>query len=288
MKYAMVFTTTAGYMPGTNGILNALEHYGMAPYIDVYVIQVNFELPEEYKEQWPDVAFETLDPSIWPESHNAGWYCRFAPPARAIELLDTYDAVQLAGADVCPVSNYIGYFHQSAHEQKPVLSTNEQGCADFSRMTPKGEHPYIHTWMVPYADIPCIVSKSQKELLQLNLDYQNREDCRLSWMDGLNYAIRDLGTEVICDPGQYWVFNLSSQGKIQRENDMLFYQERRLNTFHRKYWLAGVCMRYLAPANPNCQHNHLIFNQMWNYFNRECRVKWTEGIDQWDGNVSLP
>lgn len=269
-------------MPGTNGKLNAFEHYGMND-IDVYVIQVNFELPKEYTDQWPNVNFELLDPSFWPESKNAGWYCRFAPPARAIQLLDQYEAVQIDGADVCPLNDYTGYFNAVAKTKNPVLGSNEQGCADWSRMTPKGQHPYVHTWMVPYADIPCIVSPSQKELLQLNLDYQKREDCRLSWMDGLNYALRDLDTKVTKVPGQLWVLNLSSSGKVRREGDKIYFNEERMNSFHRKYWLAGVCKKYLAPANENCQHNHYVFNQMWNFFNRDCRVVWTEGVDIWDG-----
>lgn len=282
--YAIVFSTTAGYMPGTNGKLNALEHYGMND-VDVYVIQVNFELPQDYKDQWPDVNFELLDPSFWPESKNAGWYCRFAPPARAIQLLDQYQAVQIDGADVCPVSNYTHYFEIAVKTRSPVVSTNEQGISDFSRMSE--EWPFGHTWMVPYADIPCIMTPSQKEMLQMNLDFQARPECRLSWMDGLNYAIRETDTRPNVFPGNLWVFNLSSQGKVRRDNDALYFQDQRMNMFHRKYWIAGVCMKYLAPANENCQHNHLIFNQMWNFFNRDCRVKWTEGVDEWDGK-SLP
>ncbi len=286
--YAMVFSTTAGYMPGTNGVLNALEHYGMAASVDVYVILVNFDLPQDYKDQWPDVTFEPLDPSFWKKPMNAGWYCRFAPPARAIQLLDEYEAVQCAGADSCPVNDYTHWFDVAVKTRSPVLSTNEQGIGDYSRMSPYGKWPYGHTWMVPYADSPCIMSKAQKELLQLNFHFQGKEGCRLSWMDGLNYAVRDLNVKPNVVPGQLWVFNLSSQGKVTRDGDKLYYQEQRMNAFHRKYWNAVVCMKYLAPANENCQHNHLIFNQMWNFFNKECRVKWLEGVDEWDGKPLQP
>ncbi len=281
-RYAIVFSTTAGYMPGTNGLLNALEHYGMGS-IDPYVIMVNFDLPQNYKDQWPNVTFEALEPSFWPQSMNAGWYCRFAPPNRAIELLNEYDAVQITGADVCPLNDYTHWFDVAVKTHNPVLSTNEQGCADYSRMTPKGKHPYVHTWMVPYADIPAIFTPSHRGLLATNFEYQERDDCRLSWMDGLNYALRDWDQKVNVVPGNLWVFNLSSQGKVVRDGDQIFFNEQRMNSFHRKYWIAGVCKRYLAPDNPNCMHNHLIFNQMWNFFNRDCRVVWTEGVDEWDG-----
>lgn len=282
-RYALVFSTTAGYMPGTNGILNALEHYGMAPNVDVYVILVNFDLPQEYKDQWPDVSFEALDPSFWPEQKNAGWYCRFAPPDRALELLNDYEAVQISGADVCPLNDYTAYFDLAVKTRNPVLSTNEQGCADYSRMTPEGEWPYVHTWMVPYADIPAIFTPSQQKVLALNLQFQEKKDSRLSWMDGLNYALRDWKQEVNVVPGNLWVFNLSSQGKVIRNGDEISFNGERMNSFHRKHWIAAYARKYLAPANENCQHNHLIFNQMWNFFNRECRVVWTEGVDDWDG-----
>ena len=45
-KYAIVWTTDRGYMPGTNGILNALEHYKFD--IDVYVMTWGTELSKEY------------------------------------------------------------------------------------------------------------------------------------------------------------------------------------------------------------------------------------------------
>ena len=171
----------------------------------------------------------------------------------------------------------------AAKTHNPVLATNEQGCADYSRMTPKDEQPYVHTWMVPYADIPAIFTPSHRGLLTTNFDYQKRDDCRLSWMDGLNYALRDWDQKVNVVPGNLWVFNLSSQGKVVRNEDQLYFNEQRMNSFHRKHWIAAYARKYLAPANENCQHNHLIFNQMWNFFNRECRVKWTEGVDEWDG-----
>lgn len=281
--YAIVFSTTRGYMPGTNGFLNALEHYGMADDVDVYVIMVNFDLAQEYKDLWPDVNFEPLDPSFWHESKNAGWYCRLAPPARGIQLLDQYDVVMLAGADWCPVSNFTDRFKLVLDTQECLLSTNEQGCASFDRMTPKGEHPYGHTWMIPWADIPAIMSKNQKQVLELVLDFHRREDCRLSWMDALNYAIRDFDQKPNVEPGPLWVFNLSSQGKVVRDGDKLYYNEERMNGFHRKYWNISMCKKYLAPNSPICQHNHYIFNQMWNFFNRDCRVEWLEGLELWDG-----
>jgi hypothetical protein len=277
---AMIFSTTRGYMPGTNGILNAMEHYGMT-HIDVYVIQVNFELDQEYKDQWPNVKFETVDQTMWHEPKNAGWYCRFAPPWRAIQLLDEYKVVNIHGADVCPLRDQTMYYDMAAKTGQIIVSTNEQGCADYSRMSV--QQPYVHTWMIPYADIPCFVTRHQKAVLELVLLLHRRPDCTLSWMDALNYALRDLGQEAIALPGNLWVFNLSSQGKVRREGDKIFYQDQQMNQFHRKYWIANFCRKYLAPNSPNCGHNHLIFNQMWNFFNRDCRVKWTEGLEEWDG-----
>lgn len=283
-KYAMMWATSRPYMSGTNGILNALEYYKFKN-IDPYVLLWDDLNPEDdYFKQWPDVTFKKMDLSFWPKPMDAYWYMVFAPPNFAIKLLDEYDVVLIWGADVCPLDNFEEHFEYAEKLQKLILGHNEQGLQNFSGLSEKW--PYRHTWDVPWADIPLFVPKIRKDVLQLTLDYQARDECIIDWMDGLNYAIRDLNAPVMTVPGTLWVYNVTGQCKIKREVNptTCYFMAQRMKSFHRKYWSANFCRAYMHPGNETTKHNHLVFNIIWNFFNRECRVRWTENLEVWDGN----
>lgn len=282
-KYALAWTTNRAYMPGTNAILNALEYYSFSG-IDTYVLVWDDLNPQdEYFKQWPNVTFLKIDCSFWPEPKSAYWYHTFADLDFALQLFAEYDVVLLWGADVCIVNNFQEYFEYAEKLDRLILGHNEQGNQSFKAMSE--EQPYGHTWDVPWADIPFFVPRSQKEVLQLTLDFQKVKGCVLDRMDGLNYAIRDLSAKVFTVPGTLWVYNVTQKLKVARgENPTsCYFMAQRMNSFHRKYWAPAFCRSYMTPHSEITRHNHLVFNYLWNFFNRNCRVKWTEGIEVWDG-----
>lgn len=281
-NYAIIWTTNRKYMPGTNGILNALEVYGMD--IDVYVMTMGCDLTEEYMNEWPRATFKDIE-TFWPVHKPPKWYLLFADVWETMhDLLDKYDVVLIWGADACVVNDITWAFEVAEKMDCVIVGTNEFGAHpnDFSRLDT--EWPYRKGWMVPYADLPFFITPSHKNVLTTMLDYHSRPDNVLSHMNALNYSLRDNGTKMLSVPGEMWVFNRPEVVKLRRNEQYLHYgnSASQLQTFHRKYWMASLCRKYHVDT-PIARFNKKVFNDMWNFFNRECRVEWTEGLEVWDG-----
>jgi len=270
-----------GYMPGTNAILNALEYYGFD--LDVYVLLWD-ELEDDYKYQWPKVNFFPINFNCWKERKPNKWYLRFADIIYAIENLNNYEVVLIWGADVCPVNNFMDYFEIAHRLNRVIVGTNEQcpHIPEYLRLSEKW--PYSHRWDVPYADVPFFVPKQHFDVLEKMIEYQDKDDCELSHMDGMNYALRDLKKNVFAVPGETWVMNTPQKIMLQQRDGVLFLDKShtRLNSFHRRYWLESLCKKYF-PVNETSRHNKMIFNKMWAWFNTKHRVQWAEGWQTWNG-----
>jgi hypothetical protein len=290
-RYAMVWTTNIGYMAGTNASLNAMEFYGFKG-VDVYVLTAGEFLGKEYKDQWPEINFIdffTFVPPL-PPRVDEGWHFVSADIIKAVKLLRGYEVVLIWGGDLCILDNFTEYFEIAEKLGALVLGTNEHGN-NYLRGLPT-EWPYRHTWAVPYADIPFFVPRKWISVLELMLDYYyNRENPDgVDRMDGLNYAVRDLGARVHAVPGEFWVVNVPYRLKlIGAGNGSIYVDESstRLKSFHRKYWSAATCREYLPggaePGISISRNNKMLFNRAFNFFNRECRVKWEAGLEVWDG-----
>jgi hypothetical protein len=290
MQYAMIWTTDKGYMPGTNGILNALEFYGFD--IDTYVLTWGDFLSEEYKASWPRTKFIQIDPKWWPVPKAVKWYLRLIDVWYTINNLSSYDAILIWGADECPLNNFTDHFEIASLTNKIIVGSNEHfGSLEplYSKMT--RDWPYAHTWSVPYADIPFFISPKNFDVLEMILTYHSRDENKLSYMDALNYALRDLNKEPFVAPGELWVHNvpfripLTSNG---RGTVLVKGSSTRMQGFHRKYWNPVLCHKYLpgikgTQSEVTSRSNKMIFNRTWAWFNTEHRVKWEEGWGLWDG-----
>lgn len=284
-EFAVIWTTDKGYFPGTNASLNALEYYGND--VDVYILTWKDFLPIEYKTAWSNVKFIEIDQSVYPD-RNSGWYFRFMDFDYAIKnLFEKYRAVLFWSADQCFVSNIMQYFEICA-SGITILGTNEHGThnRNFSRISK--DRPYKHTWEVPYTDQPVFVPASDYRLLETVLKHQVQKE-QLSRMDGLNYAVRDLDLNVFEVPGELWIQNAPYKTQLSEHDKSIYLNgsSTRLCAFHRKYWNTTICHNYL-PGNDDrsrqiSRSNKMLFNRMYNFFNKDCRVKWTEGIEVWDG-----
>jgi len=282
--FAVIWTTDAGYFPGTNASLNALEFYGND--VDVYILTWTDFLTDEYKGQWDNVHFNPMDTTKQRKVNS--WYFRFVDIIYALdELFSKYKAVLFWGADVCLTSNIMDYFDICASTSKVILGTNEHGSHDLEKLSKAW--PYNHTWDVPYADVPFFVPSGNTDCLKQLVEYQGKGHNKLSRMDGLNYAIRDCNTKVISVPGELWVQNVPYKFLLTERNKKIFLHESstQLCSFHRKYWLSNICRTYLPGSDDRTKYvsksNKMLFNRMYNFFNRECRVKWTDWLEVWDG-----
>lgn len=290
-KYAMAWTSDRGYMPGTNANLNAMELYGGYEKVDKFILMGGSEmLPEEYKAQWPVVKFVNmfdLCKNLSPTG-DPNWYYVSADLSFAIDLLKNYEVVLLWGADLCVMDDFTECFEIAEKLQAMVLGTNEHGSHYVEGLSK--QWPYPHTWAVPYADAPFFIPKAWASVLQLMLEYYTLPGAMIDRMDGMNYAIRDLGARVHAVPGELWVVNVPYRNKFELgRNHSLYIAESstRLRSFHRKYWNSCVCREYLPgslePYIGISRRTKMQFNYFYNFFNKECRVKWTEGLEVWDG-----
>ena len=287
--YAMLWTSDIGYMPGTNGILNALEFYKFPP-IDKYVLffEDKKNLPEGYTDQFPDVNFLNLDPTFandWPVTKSAYLFLVFADIAFALKNLRDYKAVLFWGADVCPLSNFSIWFDIAAKVNTMVLGSNEQGTPNYNAMSK--EWPYGHTWDVPFGDIPFFVPTSMFYVLEKLMEFMATPGVRFDRMDGLNYATRDTNAQVLAVPGVHWIFNGPASNRLVFDpiNKWVYNCRHRMSSFHRKYWIVSYLKNYVNNLNDNAKRNVKVFNTLWHFFNQSCRVKWDKGVELWDGNM---
>jgi len=281
VKYAVIWTTSRGYMPGTNASLNAFEFYGHVA--DIYILTWGDFLTEEYKNQFAEVQFLPIDTSKWSKQKSSGWYFRFSDILFALNnLFDKYEVVLFWEGDSCLVNNIMDYFDICRSLKKVIVGTNEHGTHSFTAMTE--DWPYVHTWSIPFANLPLFVPSSRTDVLKKMMNYQAREDCHLSRMDGLNYAIRDCKEDVFAVPGELWIQNVPYRMLLQKIRDKIYIAESstELCSFHRKYWNNKICRNYLL-ANDISRSNKMLFNEMYNFFNLQCRVKWSESLEIWDG-----
>jgi len=277
--YAIVWTTTRSYMPGSNASLNALEHYGFdLKNIDPFVLVWSkaSELPSEYRNQWPNVIFADVPTDFFP-GKDAYFYLVLGQFAFALEHLKDYKCVLFWGGDLCIVNNFEVYFEIATKTNRIVLGSNEQGVDSFSKM--KIEWPYNHTWDVPYTDVPLFVPQSQMDAIRLTIDYQYEPGCELDMMDGLNFAIRDLQIAIYTVPGCLWVMNAPQWTPVKRTDDKLYVLKHRMNSFHRRYWDKSYAAKYIKDMAEPAPSNAKIFNWMYRFLNTQCRVKWTENLE---------
>lgn len=282
----MIWTTSKNYMPGTNASLNALEIHGCNP--DIYILYWEDCITQEYMKQWPNVTFISMQDKeiirLWDKPRSNGWHFRFDDMLFALKnLFLQYEIVLFWSGDQCIVNDITDYFGISQKMNKVILGTNEHGIHTFNQISDKW--PYKHTWSVPYTDQPIFIPQGKEYVLRKLLEYQAKNDNELSRMDGLNYAIRDCKENIFAVPGEMWIQNTPYRMKLQRRDNKIFFHESttELCAFHRRYWDVKVCKNYL-PENEISKQNKLIFNQMYNHLNKNCRVKWTENLEIWNGN----
>lgn len=282
-KYALIWTTDIGYMPGTNACLNAMEYYGFDKSIDVFIRYWGDyrDLGEDYLSQWPNVHWSNIDGSFRP-GMGSYWYMVFDDYHYSLKYLQSYDVVSFWGADMC-ILNDFSYFFEVCHKiDNIIIGTNEHTDVDmYCQMSP--EWPYGHTWTVPYTDSPLFVPKSKMDLIQLTLDFQFREGAMVDRMDGLNYAMRDLNHHPFTTPGNLWIFNVPQWIALKDGGRYVFNCNQRMFSFHRRYWNVNYLQNYIRGLGNIADHNAMLFNRKYNFFNTQCRVKWTEGLEVWDG-----
>jgi len=277
-KYAIIWTTTNSYMPGTNANLNALEFYGFD--VDAYVLYD--EISDDYKAHFPKVNFSQM--TVWSEHRDSYWYCVFSDLKYAVDnLFDNYDVVLFWGGDVCIVDNFMEYFEVAHKLNRIVAGTNEHHGEGPINLPEK--QPYTHTWMVPWADIPFFVPSTKRKVIENTLSYQYIKGATVDRMDGLNYAIRDEKENVFGVLGHMWVMNCPYWGKIERSGNNLLLFGSKMKSFHRKYWSKEYAKNY-ADGNEISKNNATMFNYMYRFLNNQ-RVKWTEGIDAWQNASDL-
>lgn len=284
-KYAVVWTTNKGYMPGTNAILNALEYYGMDN-IDKYVVYIwdIQELEQNYLQQWPNVNFVSMDTKYWHEKKNVYWWCIYSDILYSLDkLFNKYEVILFWSADICMLNDISVFFEIAEKTKKIILGTNEHGTHRLNKLSVSW--PYVHTWSIPYADIPWFVPKEKKYFLETMIEYQKKDDCKLNRMDAINYAVRDLDEDIITTPGELWIQNVPYRIPLCESNNEYYFKgsSTRLNSFHRKYWIVNYIKNYIRDGNDIAKNNVKLFNKAWNFFNKDCRVKWNEGVETWDG-----
>ena len=142
MKYAIVMTATADFIPGVNATLNALRYYGHDPDIQVHLLTWHTKRMDAWldtlaeRNPWPNFrvidmaglqqagysrAEEVKPGSYWP---MVFWRWEYAAS------LTGYDAVMIMDADCVLLNNISPWFHMAASSGKLILCNNDRSALE--------------------------------------------------------------------------------------------------------------------------------------------------------------
>jgi len=155
-EYALVIPANMPYMPGLNGILNALDYYGNTCAVEV----ITTDIPDAYFDEcraafdYPIVVTQEAD---LPELAIDGWSMvrrlHFSRYARAAQLAGKYEAIMFLDAD-CGLVNNIMHQFKLAGDSGLILAAHNVLGQDLFPFKYTERH---HTNAVPIANMPMFL-----------------------------------------------------------------------------------------------------------------------------------
>jgi len=290
-KYAIVLVGSTCYLPGVNGIVNALDYYGNN--IDLHLIYDD-DLPKEYEEKLKnsDLNYHLiLQPfSVLIEQMISEWP-KFSPRNKYHEhtyirywyltkIKDDYRVTSCPDADSIIVNNITPWFEmvegtrylltaQHLFKWREIEEYNE---SNLLIELPVFNHPLICDPQV-WSDIFTKMFERESQFHESDMRCLNRVML-------LNNRFKDVIPLLDCQwAGKYiWYGRLIERKLGNRWYLLGFPNVFRVNIIHGKWWGRGFRLAQLrgaAPENRETMKQNLdLIVRMYKRLNEEWKVKW--------------
>jgi len=292
-EYALVIPANMPYMPGLNGILNALDYYGNTCAVEV----ITTDIPDAYFDEcraafdYPIVVTQEAD---LPELAIDGWSMvrrlHFSRYARAAQLAGKYEAIMFLDAD-CGLVNNIMHQFKLAGDSGLILAAHNVLGQDLFPFKYTERH---HTNAVPIANMPMFLRPDTYHEVFTRTIEISAGPGGIDDMPALFYAIDEAGAlpNVVLLPDSLWLNNHFYQVPHKRVDftayDGRFYlyaNLERVSVFHKKWWHEPHRLREVAKIDGQngviAQHNTELWASVYRYFNTQHKV--TIDFDKYAG-----
>ena len=282
-NYALVIPASIGYLPGLNGILNALDYYGNTCAVEV----ITNDIPDSYFEQ-AQAAFDypihvtqlaELDAVRVPDWSGVRML-HFARYAKAAQLAGEYEAVMLLDADCGLVNNVMHQFKIAADTGLILAAHNVLGTDAFVYTE---KH---HTNAVPLANMPMFLRPDKHQQVFERTIEISKGPGAIDDMPALYYAIDEAGAlpDVVLLPDVLWLNNHFYAARHAKAANpafggrfYLYANRERVYVFHKRWWQESHRQNEVSQLGGQAQEiadsNTRLWAWVYRYFNTEWKVK---------------
>ena len=280
--YAIIIPASHGYLPGLNGILNALDFYEN----DCDVEVITNDIPDAYFDearQAFDFGINVTQLDRLDAVKIEGWSgvrrLHFARYARALQLADIYEAIMFLDADCGLVNNIMNYFRLADKSYLILAAHNVLGTDAFTYKE------YHHTNAVPIANMPMFLRPDVNELVFERTIEISKGPGGIDDMPALYYALAENGAlpDVVLLPDVLWLNNYFYTTYHQKNDKPIFggkfylYANReRVFIFHKRWWQEGHRAHEVAQlageAQKIAEHNTKLWQWVYWFFNTQWKV----------------
>ncbi len=280
--FAIIIPASIGYLPGLNGILNALDYYGNTCTVEI----VADDIPDSYFEE-AQAAFDfdivMRGVADLPEVHVDDWSMvrrlHFARYVLAAKLADRYEAIMLLDADCLILGDVTNQFKMAASSGLALAPHNVLGTDLF---TYKEFH---HTNAVPIANMPFFARPDKFADVFMRTIEISKGSGGIDDMPALYFALDEAGLvgDVVLLPDNIWLNNhhyasrVTLNAKFPPPQRRYYSMRERVYAIHKRWWqpqfvasaLHGLGARVASVAAANAA----TFAEAYRFFNTQCKVK---------------
>jgi hypothetical protein len=308
-KYAIV-VTDSGFIPGVNGMLNALEYYGIKA--DFYHIHSLNEAVKDfvdelnnskYFDNYYSINIEDLKNDNRYPSHDkkkeSVWYLKMYRYLFAVYELTEYDAVAIFDADMQIVNDITDYFEIAAKTGRILMPNNDFSGNEYDDF-----------------NIESIKGAASPPLHNMPLFFKPNEECKKifsdipkislegTWgdMTSINRSLikHNKIKDVMVLPNTLWLqtFHYNIKLYMRKIGGKRFLALSRcgdrLYSFHRRWWFSSICEKEIKEIKQYDSqqigfNNIKLFWEMTRFFNLECghKIKWNEKWGEFPKDIKL-
>jgi hypothetical protein len=299
--FAIVVTDT-GMIPGTNGMLNALDYY--CNDIDFYYLHLG-RWVEPYLEGWQKafpyfhpIKIADLQADGYPKHPRAGenvWYCKMYRYLFAVRELKEYEAVSVFDADMQITNNIMIWFEIAAETGRLLLPNNDYSGQEYDQHNIEAIRGAASP---PLHNMPNFFDPEKFGWIMEQIPVESLAET-LGDMSSLSRILIKTGeiNRIMPLPNLFWIqsnfYSVKLVKRIINGKWFLCHNKMgdRINSFHRRWWFESICRKKIGmPKEPVAKefakNNVRLFWEFTRHFNLSLKhkIKWDE--KKWGGYPS--
>jgi hypothetical protein len=290
MKKRFAFIVSdSGFIPGVNGMLNALDYYGTE--VDFHLLYWGEET-EAFAKSREDQIHKAVDltklvgtehyPAHEKGMKEKAWHCKFYRYLYAIHECQEYDAVAIFDADMLIVNDITIYLEIAASLDRVVLPNNDWSNQEYDRINVEAikgaSSPPCHN--MPLFFDPKKFKHVFEPLVEV------AREVGVSDMAAVNHCLIRAGEmeRVFALPNAFFVLSHYYNIKLHLRDVAgkkflgLWQGGDRIVAVHRRWWSKAWCDKFSSDVKEDdarmiADNNIKHFNNLYRFFNTEWKWK---------------